>query len=265
MTQPPRKTTTSRAAAAIGLAATLLAGCGAGGEDDPGTAPVSDAGYREILAYCGATEPAGGPAQPGGWELHPYSHYESPAYDVTSLVSPAGATLNEALRVQVDIHNYRGITGTFIGAGYQEPEWKMGVILGTALPARSAACVTSLAKVVSPPWMPVIPGVTQPQQPGNTLSWRSKWAQSVPVDTVPGAVIDGFEYVSTFDAPGAQAFFVLSKTRYAGSAGLSICYQAPSGGAWDCAAAEASDLGKDWGLARRGVKSGVYVIAAPKS
>lgn len=264
MTQHTVKTFTRRAAA-IGLAATLLAGCGAGGEDDLGTAPVSDAGYREILAYCGAEAPTGGPAQPGGWSLDPHSHYDSPAYDVTSLVSPSGSTLNEALRVQVDIHDYRGVTGTFIGAGYHEPEWKMGVILGTALPVRTAACVTSLAKVIALPYVPVIPGVTQPRQPGSTLSWRSKWSQAVPVDTVPGAVIDGFEYVSTFDAPRGQAFFILSKTRYATVAGLSICYQAPAGGAWDCAAAETSDLGKDWGLARRGVKSGVYVIAAPRA
>jgi len=264
MTQHTDKTITLRAAAAIGLAATLLAGCGAG-EEDPGTAPVSDAGYREILAYCGAEEPTGGSAQPGGWGLSPRYHYDSPSYDVTSLVSPAGSTLNEALRVQVDSHDYRGITGTFIGAGYQEPEWKMGVILGTALPARTAACVASLAKVIAPPNLPVIPGVTPPRQPGNTLSWRSKWSQAVPVDTVPGAVIDGFEYVSTFDAPGGQAFFILSKTRYATATGLSICYQAPAGGAWDCAAAATSDLGKDWGLARRGVKSGVYVLAVPKA
>lgn len=264
MTQATDKTNTLRAAAAIGLAAILMAGCGAG-EEDLGTAPVSDAGYREILAYCGAEEPTGGPAQPGGWTLDPYSHYDSPAYDVTSLVSPSGSTLNEALRVQVDVHNYLGVTGTFIGAGYQEPEWKMGVILGTALPARSAACVASLAKVIAPPYVPAIPGVTPPRQPGNTLSWRSRWSPAVPVDTVPGAVIDGFEYVSTFDAPEGQAFFILSKSRFAGTAGLAICYQPPAGGSWDCAAAQASDLGKDWGLSRRGARSGVYVIAAPKA
>ena len=264
MTQHTDKIHPRRAAIAIGLAATLLAGCGAG-EEDTGRAPVSDAGYREILAYCGAEEPTGGAAQPGGWGLSPRYHYDSPAYDVTSLVSPSGSTLNEALRVQVDDHDYRGITGTFIGAGYQEPEWKMGVILGTALPARTAACVASLAKVIAPPYLPAMPGVTPPRQPGNTLSWRSKWSPAVPVDTVPGAVIDGFEYVSTFDAPAGLVFFTLSKSRYANTAGLAICYQPPAGGSWDCAAAETSDLGKDWGVSRRGARSGVYVVAAPKA
>lgn len=242
-----------RLAIVIGLA--LLAGCGAGEEED---APPADlAAYTETMAFCEASEPTGSTAQYGGWSLTSPSRYGNPTYDASALVSPRGADLSFTLHMKVGVHDYRDVSGSFIPSAYFEPEWGMGVQLEGRLPA-GAACVRSLAKLVPPLNIPGFPSY------GYTLNWRSKWSSAVPVANVPGAVIDGFEFVSSFAAPTAQSFFILSKTRLASTQGASICYLAPLGTSWDCKTSSVTDLGKDWGLARQGAQAGVYVLAVPR-
>lgn len=188
------------------------------------------------------------------------SKYGNPAYDASALVSPRGAELTFALHMKVNVHDYRGANGGFVPPGYAEPEWKMGVQLQTRLPA-GAACVRSLAKVAAPLNLPG--GFNLPNN-GYTLSWKSKWSAAVPVVNVPGAVLDGFEFVSSFTPPDAQSYFVVSKTYLPSAAGASICFLAPTATNWDCRAASVTDMGKDWGLARQGAQAGVFVLAAPK-
>lgn len=241
----------SHLAITIGLA--MLAGCGAGEEED---APPADmAAYTETMAFCGVAEPGGQAAQPGGLSHTSPSSYGNPAYDASAVVSPRGADLTYTQHMKVAVHDYRGVSGTIIPSGYLEPETGMGVLLDGRMPA-GAACVRSLAKLA---WPPAIPGVPSY---GYTLDWKSKWSAAVPVTNVPGAVVDGFEFVSSFTPPDARTFFILSKTRLASTQGAAICYLAPLGTSWDCKTASVTDLGKDWGLMRQGARAGVYVLAA---
>lgn len=245
----------------IGMAVALLAGCGGVGEEEEAS-PADTALYTETMAYCDAEEPVGGPAEEGGWSLTSPSKYGNPSYEASALVSPRGAELQFPLHMKVGVNDYRGVSGPVIDVGYREPEWGMGVILHGRLPARAAACVRSLAKRV-----PVQPAPGLPSQGpvyGSTLSWNSKWAVAVPVASVAGAVLDGFEFVSSFAPAEAQTFFILSKRRLPSAAGMTICHLAPSAASWDCAAAAVTDLGKDWGLVRRGAQAGAYVLAAPR-
>lgn len=236
----------------------LLAGCGAGAGEEEDAPPADMAAYTETMAFCEADEPTGSTAQYGGWSLTSPSKYGNPTYDASALVSPRGADLTVTVQMKVGVHDYRNVSGPFIPTAYFEPEWGMGVQLQGRLPA-GAACVRSLAKLAPPPNIPGFPTY------GYTLNWRSKWSSAVPVATVTGAVIDGFEFVSSFAAPTAQTFFILPKTRLASTEGASICYLAPPGTSWDCKTPSVTDLGKNWGLARQGAQAGVYVLAAPKN
>lgn len=254
-----------RPIALMAVICAALAGCGgAGGQEEQATQVSTDAAaYAATQDYCGSKEPTGAAAEPGGWEITSPSHFGNPTYDVNAIVSPGGTTSSAfPVRLQVNVEDYRGVTGSFVGSGYGEPEWKMGISFSPVLPARSAACVAGLAKLTPPAPSPFgLPGATTPV--GYTLAWSSKWSARVPVDRVPGAVLDGFEFVSTFAPASAQVFFVVSKKRLPVAQGVSICYLAPAATNWDCAPASAADQGKDWGFSRRAAQPGVYVLAAP--
>lgn len=249
-----------------GMAAAALAGCGAGTDeaadnDDPALL----AAYTDTIAYCGAEEPVGASAQEGGWSMTSPSKYGNPSYEASALVSPRGADLLFALQMPVAVRDYRGVSGPVVPSGLAKPAWRMGVMLEERLPARAAACVLSLAKLVPPPFVPTLPGMPAPAPVyGYTLNWRSKWAPAVPVAGLPGNLIDGFEFVSTFVPGSARAFFALPKERLASTQGVAICHLAPTATSWDCATPDVADQGQEWGMTRRGVRSGVYVLTAPR-
>ncbi|MDB5962745.1 MAG: hypothetical protein JWP59_4039 [Massilia sp.] len=236
---------------------TLLAGCGAGGAGPSATPEASV--YAETMFYCGSQEPTGASTQHGGLNVTSTMRSSAPFYDVSAMVSPAGAASPTIpVRLQVDTHNYSAVTGSFHMPGYGDPQSKMGVNFASVLPARSAACVAGLAKLTS---APVAPGAADVGR--YFLSWRSKWSNSVSLAGLPGRVIDGFELVADFTPVDATVFFFLLKSRTASTQGLSICYLAPAASSWDCAAATATDAGNNWGAARAGAAAGVYVITTP--
>lgn len=244
-----------------GLAAAFaaaLAGCGAGESGQAGAS--SDAAYADTLDYCGSREPSGAAAQPGGWELSAPSHSSAPLYDVGAIVSPAGAAqASLPVRLQVDVHDYRTTAGSFLLPGYAEPQWKMGVSFSPVLPARSAACTVSLAKL-----SPATPATnTEPAR--YKLAWSSKWQSTIAMADLPGKPVDGFEFVGNVTPAGATAFFVVPKTWLGATQGLSICYRAPAATGWDCAAAAVADGGSNWSVTRPGAKPGVHVLVAPAS
>lgn len=247
---------------ALALAAVLaLAGCAGGdiGETGAAAQPVAagaGASYAETLAYCGAQEPTGNSAKPGGFELTMPTHPGMPLYDVSAIVSPAGAPEPTIpAQLQVDVRDYRNVAGPILLSGAADPLRKMGVHFIPSLPSRSAACVVSLAKLAP------ATGTTGRY----TLAWSSKWAPSVPLEGLPGKVVDGFEFVGTFAVPDATVSFVLEKGRFGATAGATLCYRAPSASSWDCAAPTVGDDGINWRFTRTGARPGVYVLAAPSA
>ncbi|MEG0040587.1 MAG: hypothetical protein RR775_21265 [Massilia sp.] len=256
----------ARCCLGAGIAAVALAGCGAGADEEAGQDdPALLAAYTDTIAYCGAEERADASAQEGGWSMTSPSKYGNPSYEASALVSPRGAQLQFALQMPVAVRDYRGATGPVVPSGLAKPEWRMGVILEGRLPARAAACVLSLAKLTTPAFVPTLPGMSAPAPVyGYTLNWRSKWATAVPVAGVPGDLIDGFEFVSTFVPGSARAFFALPKARLASTQGVAICHLGPTATSWDCATPDVADQGQEWGMTRQGVRPGVYVLTAPR-
>lgn len=253
-------------ALATAAGSAVLSGCGGGaGEDSVPGGSNDPAAYAATLDYCGSVEPTGNSAQPGGWDLTSPHHPGAPLYDVSALVSVGGARGPSSLApsLLVEVHDYRAVTGSFLPAAYVEPEWKMGIGFLPVFAARSAACVASLAKLT--PTSTAVAPVVGPFNPGTyTLAWRSKWSMAIPVERLPGKVVDGFEFVSDFVPQAAQVYFNVSKTRLANAQDIAICYLAPEGTQWDCTPAAVADKAKDWQFSRAHGQVGVYVLTAPR-
>jgi hypothetical protein len=231
-----------------------LAGCGAGSSSQP-EGPDASA-YSDTLAYCGSQEPTDAHPQAGSWTLSSPSHSGSPLYEVSAIVLQSGApSPTIPAHLQVDIHDFRGLTGNYTLPGNVDPQGKMGVDLAPVLPARAAACVVSLAKLSLAPSLP------QANVVGHT-AWSSKWSSSVPFAGLPGQVVDGFEFVGDFVPTDASAFFFVPKSWVANAQSLSICYRAPTAESWDCTTPSVTDAGAQWGISRLDAKPGVYVATA---
>lgn len=245
---------------ALACCATVLAGCGAGTGSGTPAQSVDAAAYASTVAYCGISEPSATAVQSGSWSLvGPTMRLGAPTYDLETIVSPAGSLESVPIQVQmqVDGHDYRGVTGPLVPPGVVEQHRNMGVVFWSLLPPKSAACVAGLAKL-----MP-LSGASNVGR--FTLNWSSKWAPNVSFAGVPGTVIDGFEFASTFASPDGKAFFFLPKSRFPSAQGLSMCYLAAAGGNWDCSASSVSDGGSYWSIERSGARPGVYVIAGPST
>jgi hypothetical protein len=234
---------------------TLLAGCGAGVTSQPEEADASV--YSDTLAYCSSQGPADPQAQAGSWILGSPAHTGAPVYELSAIALQSGTpSPTIPVHLQVDIHDFRGLTGSFTLPGYAAPQWKMGVNLAPPLPARAAACVVSLAK------LSLVPSISAENVVGHA-NWSSKWSNKVPFAGLSGQVVDGFEFVGDFVPTNASAFFFVPKSWVANAQNLSICYRAPTADSWDCAAPNVTDAGSEWGVSRSDAKPGVYVVTAP--
>lgn len=244
---------------AAACCAALLAGCGAGAGTGTPVQAVDAAAYASTLDYCGIKEPSGTAAQPG-WSLAgATAHLGAPTYDIQTIVSVTGSMESVPIPVQMQIasRDYRGVTGSLVLPGIVEPNRSMGVVFSGLLPPKSAACVVSLAKLTP------LSGASNVGR--YALNWSSKWAANVSFAGVPGAVIDGFEFASTFASADGKAFFFLPKSRIPSTQGVSMCYLAAAGGSWDCSGSSVSDAGSYWSVERTGARAGLYVIAAPSA
>lgn len=245
----------------------MLSGCGAGaGADGSPAAPAADTGrYEQTASYCQARLP--GPTEPAtdGWSLSSsYTGNGMDYFDANTIVSASGSSAGlDPVWLRVNLHDYRGIVGNtpIVPSGVAHPDWNMGVILPTAMSAKSVACVAQLAKIRSV----TTPATLLAQQPtvSTTLYWRSFWNDAVPMAQLSGYQIDAFEFVSNFTPSDGEAFFTLDKQRYPAPQDLSICYLAAGAGQWNCSKPQVSGQGGTWKLHTGGLKPGVYVLSAP--
>jgi hypothetical protein len=217
----------------------LLTGCGAGtGEPAPSSTDASV--YHKALSDCGIAEPRA--ADSGYGSLQGDGGFRSAAnnysYEINTLVSAGGAPANSATPVWLQV--------AISSSGYLEPDWKMGVTFDAALPANSAACVAGLISPQSNPTVPIA------------------WSSTLTTSSLPGNILDGFEFVGTLSIPDATVFFTRPKSYMPAVDRISICHLAPGATTWDCTAPTTTDLGTKWRLARHGASPGVYVMIGPK-
>jgi hypothetical protein len=234
-----------------------LSGCGAGletGGNDPAPAVADSGMYRDVMAYCRIAEPVGIDATRDGWTTYLLSSDQYWTV-TTGMVSAAGSSSQweTPLTLYVPLNN---------GAGaYGEPAWSMGVRMPTVLGKQSVACVRQASHTFTPPQLN-IPGVPNPPPVFQTV-WDSYSDRAIPVSTLPGRAVYGFEFVSNFAPLSGEVFFRTGKASVDAPSALSVCYLAPKSVQWSCAQPGVADAGKDWQLSVRTPKQGVYVLVAP--
>lgn len=243
------------------LLAAALSGCGAGTGDE--AVPAATAGDDDaIAAYCAADKPdPSAPARDGWISSSPYLNDN--LNNAATIVAPDGSSTAWAdpIVMKVALNDYRGVSGPLIPKGTVE-RWSMGASIPTLLPRRAVACTTRLSKMVRNTQLLVQPGGVPQTTMTYALTWKSYWDKALPLARLNGYPVDGFEFVGNFTPRDGLAFFVLDKTKFASSTGLSICYLAPGSGNWDCATPAGTDLGYGWQLTRAGIKPGAYMLVS---
>lgn len=248
----------------VGLSmAIALTGCGGGGASSEPAAPSANAAmFKDLISYCGASQPTAEDASRDGWVSEFPSFNNGSTYQSSSIVSASGSksAWEDPIVMKVGVRDYRGVTGSFVPSGYGKPEWLMGASIPTVLDAQSVACVTQVARVKHPvDPLAGIPNVPHPDL-SPTLNWQSFWSRMVPVEQLSGYHVDGFEFVSNFSPSDGQVYFIVDKSRFQSPQNLSICYLAPTATQWDCAQPTIADQGANWQIYKRGVKQGVYIL-----
>lgn len=240
--------------ALLGVALSV-AGCGAGaGGGDPEPAPVDSGMYRDLLSYCRVSEPAGIDATRDGWSTY-LLNFDQYGTVTTGMVSVAGSSSQWEMPLTLYVPLNAG------ASAYGEPEWTMGVRIPTVLGKQSVACVRQASHTFTPQALN-IPGSPKPTVMFQTV-WDSYWDRAIPISTLPGRAVFGFEFVSNFTPTGGDVFFHVGKKGVTAPSAMSVCYLVPRSAQWSCAQPGVADAGKDWQISVRAPKQGVYVLVAP--
>jgi hypothetical protein len=253
----------------------VLSGCGGAAGDDEQEPPALSAGadYRAIVAYCKVDEsrPGGGPGAGNGW-VSALERLDGGVNQAATFISHDGnrSLWERPVTLAVPLFDYRSLPAKFAFAPGFNQSQSMGTAFPTLLPKSGVGCVTQLTKVAHTPPIDLsgIPGWTgsalsgMPAEP-YSMKWKSYWDGSLPLGQLSGTPVDGFEFVTNFIPGSGQSFFNVEKSRFASTAGMSICYLAPQTSRWDCATPTTADHGATWQLVRSGAKPGAYVLIAP--
>lgn len=245
-----------RTGLAIGtLSLALLGACGGGGEE-PALASVPSAQQASAAAVatrCGIQDM---PAQSAnGFEL---STDQSVLQDGLATLVSTVASLNghsgtghTPVRLDVPMKDLREVAFQRYDPSVTPASTdRMGVEAPPVFPPGSVGCVTSVARVVDT-------GST------HLLSWKGSTLPHIPLDAFGDIEIDGFEYVSNFEATPIHAFFRIQKTRLANPQGVQICH-VTSHTDWTCTTPATEEDGASWVFRRPISQSGVYLISAPR-
>ncbi|WP_310567447.1 hypothetical protein [Hydrogenophaga sp.] len=130
---------------------------------------------------------------------------------------------------------------------------RMGVELGSRFAAGSVGCVTGVSRVNN---------TGSEASPNYLLSWTSAMLTDLPVGSLPGTAVNGFEYTHNFTDKPATAVFRLSKSQLGDSSAVQICHVNRTG-AISCEAPVVTSDDQQWTFKRAITESGVYLLSAP--
>ncbi|GAA4021660.1 hypothetical protein [Actimicrobium antarcticum] len=253
----------------LAVTGTSLSGCGGAlGENGVPVPPVNESQFASVAAYCTTDTFKVDDPKRDGWLSAPMITSPVDSVEISAIYSPGGSTssLLSSISMQVDRSDYRGITTSVVRTGYSRPEWVMGVTMPSVLAPKSVACVTQVARIHTPidPFANTpFARFANPVDTTSVLYWSSYWNQALPVDTLAGYKVDGFEFVADFAPADGQAYFVLDKARFPAPQSMSICFLAPGAVTWDCKQPSLIDRGANWQLVQSGLKQGVYILMSP--
>lgn len=128
----------------------------------------------------------------------------------------------------------------------------MGVEMDSRFAAASVGCINGVSRAINN---------NTEASPNYLMSWISAMLTDLPMGSVPGAPINGFEYTHNFTDKPATAVFRIGKGTLASTSSAQICH-IKANSSVDCVVPEVIDDGAQWTLKRSASESGVYVLSA---
>ena len=247
---------------AAALAAALLAaGCGGGGaegedEADPQPAsPAMVASFNTLAPYCGvdAVLPTSSMDVTLDTSLQRTVLRSGVAQQATAAYALNGFRLfdDEPSSLRIDIDDRRGLgTGRYVDRGSYDAGTGMGVLLFPSMPGGGLTCVRGAS------WLMPVPG----SDGLKTLRWSSRSLDTLPMANLPGAPIDGFEWLANYAVPSnSAAWFILRKTAV-DAAVVQVCRRTGEATDWRCTRPLVTPRGEDWVFTNEAPEPGVYLL-----
>lgn len=262
---------------AAGLLSLLLSACGGGAaldaEERLPVAAVDKAQTAAVRDYCAISAPLrqAASADEAGFSYEPGSSWhggEGLMLTVSSVYAWGRSDTQdgggfEALRLGSSVNDYRGFNaaGNTVGIGAAAaPRLGMGLLVEPRFDDQAAACVKPVSVLRSRQIL--LPGSGWVQS--KTLSWESRQAEALPMQSLPGAALDGFEFVTNYLPLEGRVFFALAKSQLADAQAAQLCHLAPGAGSWRCFKPQLRDGGELWELTASQAHPGVYVLVSSK-
>ncbi len=241
------------------LTAALLAACGGGGESgsaaqDPLAALDQVVPPAAVPTICGveAIAVSGAPAYTvSNNQTLTINAYQAP---ISLLTSPTGYPFDAPLPASLGLplQDLREIS--YEGYSTQGTDNRMGIEMGTRMNAGTVACIAGVSRVMT--------------SGSNTalVSLSSESVPTLPLDSLPGELVNGFELIHNLPATQATAVFTMSKAELSDASQAYVCHVsgADSIGV-SCSVADAAQSTATSWILRSGISApGVYVLVAPR-
>lgn len=271
-----RQTPTPMTLLSAGLSL-LLAACGGGAglPDSEERLPVAAVDRQQTAAvrdYCaiGAPLRQAASADDAGFSYQPGSPWHAGAGLMLAVSSvyawgrtdTQGGGGFDVLRLGTPVNDYRSFDpSATLGIGAAPSQrLGMGLLVEPRFDDQAAACVKPVTVVRYR--QVLLPGSGWVQL--RSLGWESMQAETVPVQTLPGAALDGFEFVANYLPLEGRVFFALAKNQLADPQAAQLCHLAPGAGAWRCLRPQLRDGGDLWELTAPEARPGVYVLVSSR-
>lgn len=240
------------------LSLALLTACGGGGGDEPALAnvpPAELATGAAVATLCGVQA---APAQ--GASGYSVSANQTVIKDglptlVSMVTSLTGNTDgSETVSLDVPMQDMREVPATSYAP--LETFDTMSVEMGSSFKAGAVGCIQSVARLT--------PTGTEDSM-RYLLSWKSDSLASLPVsvsDTEPRE-INGFEFVSNFDATNATAVFRMDMRYLVTANEVRVC-RVTSSTSRTCSVPTVTNDGSFWTFRMPITQAGVYFLIAPR-
>lgn len=268
----------THAALAIAAAAisSALFGCGGGAADGSlmGAAPVQMyQSFNDIATYCGLDEQLPAAKDAGltagfGMTMAARGGLDS----ATSVVSapggwdPIGDVVSTTMRILFRDFRTDTPTAAWIDVGYDDGTRSMGAQIGLNVPAGGIACVAPVAWLL--PAGTRDTGMVNPStrqayiETLRTLTWASRDRTPLPVQTLPGYAVNGFEVIANYTPTAGRVYFSTAKTQVADQSVVRVCQLRDGASSWTCSVPDVSDNGTTWLFGVSGIAAGTYMLVS---
>lgn len=233
----------------------LLAALGACGGGER-AAPLTAEGRQQVAAlmtYCKVTQ------KERVAERDQSGMSYSPNTSIYSWGDSDGMALG-TLTLSSSLSDFReASTATYSVGTIRYGSTPMGVQFPSILADQSVGCVKPVSVTTRMPGWAHSP--EQPIAPVR-LSWQSRTEAQLPVDTLPGSPVDGFEFAANFTPVSGLAYFSISKSSLADASATQICHLSASQSQWQCTEPTVEGNDDFWLFSTPAPRPGVYMLVS---